>query len=105
MENCRSRSRGPKRGPRCGQAPGITNDCPSFRRQKALVQKQHAPKGVIPLLLVYRHTAKGGHDTNFAENIPIEPGDDNDPDYTGVIGIAKLLQSKDNEDTDDEESD
>ncbi|KAI0897754.1 hypothetical protein F4806DRAFT_375987 [Annulohypoxylon nitens] len=35
-----------------------------------------------------------GHVTNFAENIPIEPGDDNDPDYTGVIGIARLRTTK-----------
>ncbi|XDG09952.1 hypothetical protein ABKA04_009567 [Annulohypoxylon sp. FPYF3050] len=45
-----------------------------------------------------------GHDTNFAENIPIEPGDDNDPDYTGVIGVTQYLQFKDAVDSDDEEA-
>lgn len=33
-----------------------------------------------------------GHGTDIVENIPIVFGDDNDPDDTGVIGIAKLLQ-------------
>ncbi|KAI1445269.1 hypothetical protein F5Y02DRAFT_427011 [Annulohypoxylon stygium] len=45
-----------------------------------------------------------GHDTNFAENIPIEPGDDSDPDYTGVIGVTQYLQFKDAVDSDDEEA-
>lgn len=48
-----------------------------------------------------------GHDTDFAENIPIEPGDDNEPDETGVLGIAKLLQfpGTNEDDGEDEGSD
>ncbi|KAI1251458.1 hypothetical protein MGN70_006026 [Eutypa lata] len=44
-----------------------------------------------------------GHDTDFAENIPIEPGDDNEPDETGVLGIAKLLQFPGNNEDDGED--
>ncbi|XDG05446.1 hypothetical protein ABKA04_005061 [Annulohypoxylon sp. FPYF3050] len=35
-----------------------------------------------------------GHDTQLAENVPIEPGvdDDTDPDDAGVLSLAKLLQ-------------
>jgi hypothetical protein len=48
-----------------------------------------------------------GHDA-LAYNIPMEPGGDNEPDETGIIGIAKLLQFKkrhffDEEDEDEDE--
>ncbi|KAH9993889.1 hypothetical protein F4779DRAFT_222149 [Xylariaceae sp. FL0662B] len=46
---------------------------------------------------------KVGHDTKFAENIPMEPGDDNDPDDTGIIGIAQLLQLRKEGDEDEED--
>ena len=36
-------------------------------------------------------TEEIGHDV-LGYNIPMEPGDDNEPDETGIIGIAKLLQ-------------
>jgi hypothetical protein len=32
------------------------------------------------------------HDTELSDNIPMEPRDDNKPDETGIIGIAKLLR-------------
>ncbi|KAI1215128.1 uncharacterized protein F4807DRAFT_21831 [Annulohypoxylon truncatum] len=44
-----------------------------------------------------------GHDTKITENIPMAPGDDNDPDHTGVIGIAKLLQTPDEDSLDSDE--
>ena len=48
-----------------------------------------------------------GHDTELSDNIPVEPGDDNEPDETGVIGIAKLLrfQKRRYEDEDEEDED
>jgi hypothetical protein len=48
-----------------------------------------------------------GHDTEFSDNIPMEPGDDNEPDETGVIGIAKLLrfQKRRYEDENEEDED
>ncbi|KAL7622555.1 hypothetical protein AAE478_008062 [Parahypoxylon ruwenzoriense] len=48
-----------------------------------------------------------GHDTNIAENIPIAPGDDNDPDHMGVVGVAKPLQfykEEENHNSDDDEA-
>ena len=43
----------------------------------------------------------------ICNNIPMEPGDDNEPDETGVIGIAKLLrfQKRRYEDEDEEDED
>ncbi|XDG02249.1 hypothetical protein ABKA04_001864 [Annulohypoxylon sp. FPYF3050] len=76
---------------------------PSKVLTKQLGKGFWATKGYLQRSFLLALADEIGHDTNFAENIPIEPGDDNDPDYTGVIGIAKLLQSKDNEDSDDEE--
>ncbi|KAK3939719.1 hypothetical protein QBC46DRAFT_450115 [Diplogelasinospora grovesii] len=37
-----------------------------------------------------------GHNPDFSENIPPEPGDDNDkePDETGLIAIAEMIQSQ-----------
>ncbi|RYP73584.1 hypothetical protein DL770_007744 [Monosporascus sp. CRB-9-2] len=48
-----------------------------------------------------------GHDTNFAENLPIAPGDDNDPDDTGIVAIAKMMQyhKKDGDDDGDGDGD
>ena len=48
-----------------------------------------------------------GHDTQLSDNIPMEPGDDNEPDETGIIGIAKLLrfQKRRYEDEDEEDED
>ncbi|RYP74434.1 hypothetical protein DL769_004011 [Monosporascus sp. CRB-8-3] len=46
-----------------------------------------------------------GHDTTFTENIPIEPGDDNDPDDTGLVAVAKLMQFHKREGDDDEDED
>ncbi|KAI0843672.1 hypothetical protein F5Y06DRAFT_8842 [Hypoxylon sp. FL0890] len=47
-----------------------------------------------------------GHDTNIQENIPMAAGDDNDADDTGIVGIAKLLQSpREDEEEDEEDSD
>ncbi|KAI1762422.1 hypothetical protein GGR53DRAFT_501450 [Hypoxylon sp. FL1150] len=43
-----------------------------------------------------------GHDTEFAENVPIEPGDDTDPDDAGVLSLAKLLQFPEDEDEDED---
>ncbi|KAI2627631.1 hypothetical protein GGR54DRAFT_652465 [Hypoxylon sp. NC1633] len=39
-----------------------------------------------------------GHDTEFADNVPIEPGDDTDPDDAGILSLAKLLQFPEDED-------
>ncbi|XXH02512.1 hypothetical protein Hte_008888 [Hypoxylon texense] len=41
-----------------------------------------------------------GHGTEFAESVPIEPGDDSDPDDAGVLGLAKLLQFPEDENED-----
>ncbi|KAI1770240.1 hypothetical protein F4818DRAFT_455858 [Hypoxylon cercidicola] len=38
-----------------------------------------------------------GHDTELAENVPIEPGDDTDPDDARVLSLAKLLQFPEDE--------
>lgn len=40
-----------------------------------------------------------GHDTQLAENVPIEPGvgDDTNPDDAGVLSLAKLLQFPEDE--------
>jgi hypothetical protein len=46
-----------------------------------------------------------GHDTELSDNIPMEPGDDNEPDETGVIGIAKLLRFQNRRYEDEEEED
>ncbi|KAI0152697.1 hypothetical protein GGR57DRAFT_513596 [Xylariaceae sp. FL1272] len=49
-----------------------------------------------------------GHDTNFKENIPMIPSDDNDDDETGdagVIGIAKMFQYGVNDEDEDEDVD
>ncbi|RYP63242.1 hypothetical protein DL771_009367 [Monosporascus sp. 5C6A] len=45
-----------------------------------------------------------GYDTDFAENIPIAPGDDNEPDNAGIVAIAKSLQSKKSRDDDEDGS-
>ncbi|RYO90316.1 hypothetical protein DL766_006912 [Monosporascus sp. MC13-8B] len=48
-----------------------------------------------------------GHDTTFAEDISMPPGDDNDRDDTGLIAIAKMLQfhKKDGDDDEDDDRD
>ncbi|KAI0165372.1 hypothetical protein GGR52DRAFT_575464 [Hypoxylon sp. FL1284] len=45
-----------------------------------------------------------GHDTEFAENVPIEPGDDADSDV-GVLSLARLFQSPEEEEEENEDED
>lgn len=77
---------------------------PSYVPTKQLGKGFWATKGRYlerPFLLALADEI--GQDTNIVENIPMVPGDDNEPNHTGVVGIAKLLQFRREEDYDSDE--
>ncbi|KAI1261896.1 hypothetical protein F5Y18DRAFT_419261 [Xylariaceae sp. FL1019] len=84
-----------------------------FRRDSSKVLKNQVGKGFWATK--GRYLRRGfllsmaeeiGHDTDFKENIPMMPSDDDDDDETGdagVIGIAKMFQYGANDEDEDEE--